>query len=171
MLVVSNTSPLIALACIGRLNLIRDYCGEVLVPTQVRDELKTESSRPGVETLNKAMADGWIKVSSNIESDLFRALCAELHEGEAAAIALAVSSNADLLLLDERDARKAAARWDVEVTGAVGILLWAKLNGRIPSLKNDLGQLRKRAGFRLSPEVEDKALRLVDELSQSAKSK
>jgi predicted HTH domain antitoxin len=45
-------------------------------------------------------------------SDVFRGLCAEIHEGEAAAIALAVSMKADLLLLDERDARRAAAvKW------------------------------------------------------------
>ncbi|MEI6808630.1 MAG: DUF3368 domain-containing protein [bacterium] len=171
MLVVSNTSPLIALACIGRLSLVRAYCGEVQIPAQVRDELKTESDRPGAEALNKAISDGWIKVSSHVKSDLFHALCTELHEGEAAAIALAVSSSADLLLLDERDARKAATRWNVEVTGAVGILLWAKLNGKTSSLKNELGLLRKKAGFRLSQEIEDKALRAVGELSQSGKSK
>lgn len=169
MLVVSNTSPLIALACIGRLNLVRDCCGKVLIPAQVRDELKTESSRPGAETLNEAISDGWIKVSSHVAGDVFRALCAEVHEGEAAAIALAVSSNADLLLLDERDARKTAARWDIEATGAVGILLWAKVNGKIPSLKNELGLLRKKAGFRLGQEIERKALISVGELSQSGK--
>ncbi len=65
MLVVSNTSPLIALASIGRLDPIREYCGEVLIPSQVRDELKTESSRSGAEMLNKAIPDGWIKVSAS----------------------------------------------------------------------------------------------------------
>jgi predicted nucleic acid-binding protein len=169
MLVASNTSPLIAIACIGRLNLVREYCGEVLIPSQVRDELKTESVRPGAQTLDKAISDGWLKVSSHLRTDVFRALCAEIHEGEAAAIALAVHLNVDLLLLDERDARKAAASWEIEVTGAVGILLWAKLNGKIPSLKNDRALLRKKVGFRLSPEIEDKALRSVGELSQPGK--
>ena len=59
--VVSNNTPLVALWILGRLDLLRDLYGEVLIPQAVHDEfIATEQARRQT-TLNRA---AWIKVTS-----------------------------------------------------------------------------------------------------------
>jgi uncharacterized protein len=45
--VVTNTTPIIGLAGLGRLGLMRDLWGEVLIPAAVREELAAGRGRPG----------------------------------------------------------------------------------------------------------------------------
>ena len=51
----------------------------------------------------------------------FNLLSLDLHLGEADAIAPAIEQNADLILMDETDARQVAARFDLKKTGVIGI--------------------------------------------------
>ena len=98
MLVVSNTSPLLNLATIGRLSLLQAQFGCVVVPPCVRDELRLDSDLPGSEALCRATEEGLVVVEpESISSDLRRVLCLTLDVGEAAAIAMAVERKADLI--------------------------------------------------------------------------
>ena len=90
----------------------------------------------------------------------------ELDNGEAEAITLASEINADLILIDERDARRIAKNLDLKVLGTIGILIWAKQTGKIPSLKKVLSELIDNAGFRVSKSVYIKALKAVNEQSK-----
>jgi len=54
---------------------------------------------------------------------------------------------ADLVLLDERDARKIASIYKLNTTGVIGILLRAKNERYIISVKEYLDRLKKDAGF------------------------
>ena len=65
--------------------------------------------------------------------------------------------------MDERDARRSAKRMGLRVLGTVGLLIWAKQTGRIPSLRQMLDELQDRAKFRLSPMLYEQALDAVDE--------
>jgi predicted nucleic acid-binding protein len=85
------------------------------------------------------------------------------HEGEAEAIALALAEKAQVVLLDEKDARQAGRRVNLHVLGSVGVLIWAKRIGVLASLRQELDALRKE-GFRLNQSLYDEALRLVDEV-------
>jgi len=107
-IVVSNSSPLIALARIGRLNLLASLYKRILIPTEVRHEV-TVAGRglPGAEEVRNA---NWIEVISQkspADPSLARA-CQSLGAGERAAILLAKSLQADLVLLDEWKARRVA---------------------------------------------------------------
>jgi len=150
MLVVSDTSPLLNLATIGRLPLLEKQCGHVVIPPCVLDELRLDSDLPGSEELRHAKERGLLVVEPDPgNADLRRSLCLTLDAGEAAAIAMAIAKQADLILLDDLDARRTAASLGLCVTGVVGVLLRAKREGDIDNLHQELANLRQAAGFRL----------------------
>ena len=77
--------------------------------------------------------------------------------------ALALELGADLVLLDEKEGRRAAKRLDLRVVGIVGVLLEAKSNHAIDALRPHLDSLRQTAGFYLSEPLYHHALALVGE--------
>ena len=115
MIVVCNTSPIIALACAGHLELLHALHGEILVPDAVYDEITVAGvGEPGAREVAEA---AWIKRRPVPNAPLVNALSLELDAGEAQAIALAAESGAGLILLDERLGRRAAKRLGLTVIG------------------------------------------------------
>ena len=92
-----------------------------------------------------------------------RALQGELDRGEAAAIALAVERQADMVLIDERRARAVAIRLGLNVVGVLGVLVEAKHKALIPQLKPILDALITRAGFWVSIQLYERILQTVGE--------
>lgn len=162
MKVVSNSSVLIGLSTISRLSLLRERFPEgISVPDAVWREVVHEGGeRPG--TREVATAD-WIAVQKVNTLEIVGLLQMSLDEGEAEAIALAHEIGADIVLLDERDARQMAKRMGLKVLGTVGILLWAKQTGRLVSLREQLEALQSRGKFRLSQSLYERALREAGE--------
>jgi len=93
---------------------------------------------------------------------LKRVLQLQLDEGEAETIVLALEVNADLVLLDDREACLKAKRLGLRVTGTLGILLRAKKLGLVQSLREELNKL-KETGFRISKSLEKEILKAADE--------
>lgn len=77
----------------------------------------------------------------------------ELDRGEAEAIALAIERKADTILMDEREGREAARRLGLNPVGALGVLLKAKANGHVESLRIEMERLRSEAGFFIAEEL------------------
>jgi predicted nucleic acid-binding protein len=94
---------------------------------------------------------------------LIDALRLDLDIGEAETIALAVQLQADLVLLDEQMARRAAQYIDLKVVGVVGLLIRAKMLGFLNEVRPHLDNLRNQAGFYLSQLVYEHALQLAGE--------
>ena len=162
MLVVSNTSPLSNLAIIGRLELVREQLGRVVVPPAVRAELSLNPKAKARAALEAAVREGWIRVialAGPVPPDLVLAL----DPGEAEALSLALQAKAGLVLLDESAARTRAAQCGLHFTGALGILRWARRTNRIPSLKTEIQRLRNEARFFISPALEKGLLISVGE--------
>ena len=162
MKVISNASVLIGLSSIGMFFLLRERFPEaILVPEAVWREVVDEGAeRSGAQEVSAA---NWIKVQKVNDKGMVRLLRAELDEGEAEAIALAHEMNANLVLLDERDARRVAMRMDLKVLGTVGILLWGKQMGRFVSLRGQLDALRFQGKFRISQRLYDRVLQEAGE--------
>ena len=158
-LVVSDTSPLLNLALIDRLDLLRAQFPEIVVPRQVWDEL-TEGEE-GLEALRELRDDTLLDIVEVERSDLFVEIVHELDLGETAAICDAVEHAADLVLLDERDGRRVARRHDLDVTGVIGVLLRAATTGEL-DLENELDALRE-AGFWISDDLYSRVLSKADE--------
>lgn len=106
--VVSNTSPLLNLALVERLDLLEAQFESIVVPEHVWEELLAGDE--GLAALRDLRSRGFLDVESFDNEDLFVELSRELDAGEAAAITYAIENEADLVLLDERDGRKAARR-------------------------------------------------------------
>ena len=147
MLVVSNTSPIMNLASIGELDLLRQQFGEVVVPAAVIDELKLDSDYTGTSEIRAAMTTGWLRQVNLDDDKLARALRRELDDGEAEAIALALQLKIETILMDERDGRSIAKSMGLNPIGVIGILIRAKQNGSIKSVKDMLNKLKNEAGF------------------------
>lgn len=86
-----------------------------------------------------------------------------MDQGESEAISLAVNSHADILLVDEREGREVARGLGLRLTGTLGILMRAKLDGSLISLADTLEKLRSAYAFSLAPELVARALREVGE--------
>jgi predicted nucleic acid-binding protein len=154
MIVVSDTSPILSLALIGRLELLRDLYGTIVIPEAVRSELITTDQGGAREV---AQAD-WI-ITHSIEPDVaLKLLLREVDRGEAEAIGLAVQLKADVLLIDERKARHLAADLELGVVGLLDVLPDAKQRHLISSVKPILDDLLVRAHFRVSHKLYQRTL-------------
>jgi predicted nucleic acid-binding protein len=151
--VVSNTSPILNLAVIGRLSLLHDQFGEIWIPDAVLEELRIQEDLPGTQVIRQALKDKWMRIQEVSDQSLVRVLRRDLDNGEAAAIALAVQVKAEWILLDEKEGRKIAKSLGLKVAGILGILLRAQHEGRLPSLRTVMDQLRDVAGFRIGAEL------------------
>ena len=87
----------------------------------------------------------------------------ELHKGESETIALAAEMHADLVFLDESDARMVARILGLKISGVIGILIKAKLAGKIPSLRDELDRLREDAGFWIGDDLYHRVLKAAGE--------
>ena len=159
-IVVSDSSPLIHLSQIGRLNLLKDLFRELLIPPALYHEVVIEGrGRPGSEEVREA---SWIRVVKIRNIHLKKLLQFLLDEGESEVIVLALEVNAGLVLLDDREARLQAKRLGLRVTGTLGVLLRAKKLGLIKSLREELDKL-KETGFRISKSLEEEMLNVAGE--------
>jgi len=154
MRVVSDTSPISNLAIIGRLDILRLRYGEIQMPEAVAKELARLTRVQAMHAVESATVAGWLVRLDNPSSRLSLFDRAFLGLGETAAIDLALESNADLLLIDEKKGREVARRHRLIVGGLLGELLHAKQRGWISELKNEIVLLRTEARFFISMELE-----------------
>ena len=160
MIVVSDASPLISLAVVGCLDVLRSLYERVIIPEAVYQEITGIPRLPGALTIQELE---WI-VSQPVQNDtIVRALQGELDYGEAEALALAVEIQADLILIDERRARAIAARMGLSVVGVLGVLVEAKHKALVPLLKPILDALITQAGFWVSQHLYERVLHVVGE--------
>jgi predicted nucleic acid-binding protein len=134
-IVVSNSSPLIALARIGRLSLLALLFERIQIPIEVQHEV-TVAGRglPGAEEVRKA---NWIELATAqpLTDPSLAQACQSLGSGERGAILLAKSVSANLVLLDESKARRVAQAAGLSVAGCLGILEVGARRGLVTDLR------------------------------------
>ena len=148
MIVVSDTSPITALLSVGQVDLLHSLYGNVVIPPAVDAELRAYH----------AELPDFIQVMPVQTNALLIRLERELDQGEAEAIVLAKTIQADLLLMDEMLGRRAAQKEHLPVIGLMGVLLLAKKKGHISSLGSLIDRLESEAGFYLSRSVKERVL-------------
>lgn len=163
--VVADSSPLVYLARLGRLDLLRVLHGEVLVPAAVWREVALEGAHlPEGSALAAASMEGWIRVEHVDDSVVYPdPELQDLDDGEREAILLALGMKA-LLIIDEREGRRVALRLGLQLTGTLGLLAEARRRGLFPSLRLELDRLLSETNFRCAEALRLKALRDVGEL-------
>lgn len=161
---ISDSSTLIHLTKIRRLYLLFEFHEKILIAPAVWREVVQEGRKwPGSSEVEEGRQLGRIDVVAPANQPLIRFLQKDLHEGESETIALAVELKSDVVFLDESEARKTAGVYGLNISGVIGILIRAKREGRISSLKEELDRLRNDAGFWIGEEIYKKALRASGE--------
>lgn len=160
---VSDTSPILGLSAIGHLELLQQQFGAVLIPSTVLTELKIETDFRGTASIRKALESGWLEPREVQNILLVRSLAIDLDPGEAQAIALAVELDLQILIMDEHDGRIKARALGLKPVGVLGVLLRAKQEGRIKSLKEAMQALRREIGFFISNDLYQEILKQANE--------
>lgn len=156
MTIVSNASPLIALARVGQLELLRQLYNDILIPEAVwREVVEEGADQPGAEAVTSA---SWVVQRTVTNRPLVQALQQELDAGEAEAIALAIEVDSALLLMDERLGRDTARHFGIRYTGVLGVLIEAKHKGLVQAIKPLMDALRDLAGFHVSETLYQRVL-------------
>lgn len=148
-IIISDSSPLIALEDIGHLNILRQLYSTVYITDIVRNEVE-------------ATLPEWIKVVEDYDSDKFELLKMSLDDGEASAIAFAKDQKNCRLIIDEKRGRKIAKNLGIQVIGLLGIILRAKEKKLISSGKEILEALVVH-GFWLSERLKQQLLEQLGE--------
>jgi len=154
-IVVVNTSPLVALDRIGQIDLLPKLFGKMIRPQSVVDELNAGRGVYGGS--NVIFRATWLETVDDPPEMVLRK---ELGAGETAVIALALRLKADLVILDDLAARNVAVELGLNVTGTLGVLLAAHKKEFLPDLKDAIGAL-KAAGFRMSDSAITSILKII----------
>ncbi|CAD7767144.1 MAG: hypothetical protein DNFNHJIP_00551 [Candidatus Argoarchaeum ethanivorans] len=155
MIVVSNSTPLIALSRIKKFNLLKEYFGEISIPKEVFDEVAIRGRN--LSGSEEVASVNWIKVEDVVNKIAVESLSMTLDRGEAEAIVLAKEKDA-LLIIDDGEGRRAAEFFGLKITGTIGILLLASEDGKL-NLKTAIDDLMA-VGFRLSEKEYKRILNL-----------
>ena len=163
--VVSDTSPIRALAHLDLLPVLQALFGKVLVPPAVVRELLDPPDR----FVSLVMADySFLEASSPADTELVERLRQTLDLGEAEAIALACEVRAEALLIDEDAGRGVAREMGLLPLGTVGLLLRAKERGLCGDIGPLLVRLRRELRFFISESLLTKAVRWAGEKNPTA---
>ena len=155
MIVVSDTSPILNLAAVGKLHLLRDLYAEIVVPPAVQAELSR----------NAVPFDlSWTRVVAAQAQNGVAVLREQLDPGEAETIVVASELEAELLLVDEKRGRSIAIARGLEVTGLLGVLAEAKARGLISQCQPVLDEMTRVAGFWIGDDLRSRYLRGLNEL-------
>ncbi len=138
--VVSNTTPIISLLKLERLELLQLLYSRINIPTAVYREIEAGKSKDYYRDLSTIE---WIDIIEIKDSQAVKYFL-DLDVGEAEAIVLATEIEADLIIMDEKLGRFHAKHADLKVTGTIGILIKAKTEGLIDKLKPLLNELTEK---------------------------
>jgi predicted nucleic acid-binding protein len=159
-IVVCNSTILIGLAKIGRLDLLKEVFSKVSVPEEVfREVVEKGSGKPGSKRIKDI---NWIEVIPIKDKTQVDLLMISLEKGEAEVLALAKQLGADLILVDEEKARKSAVIAGYNVMGLLGLFILAKKLGLVDQIRPLIGELRRKK-FRVSDRLVSEILKRVGE--------
>jgi uncharacterized protein len=154
--VISNTTPFISLASIGKLNLLKEIYKKIIIPEAVIEEIEQGGE---IYVSNLRLSD-WVHIIPNING-IDDNLLFQLDYGERQVIINAIKMENSIVLIDDKIARNIAEYLGIKVKGTLGVLVEAKKRLLIPSFKNDAEKMKSN-GIRFSQ-------RLIDEIAMNLK--
>jgi predicted nucleic acid-binding protein len=156
---IINSSPLILLGKIGRLELLPSLGASIKIPQAVSKEIlggpHSDPAKGWLEQQGKSFVIPDVPIPIDI-------LAWDLGPGESSVISIAQLCSTSVCVLDDRAARNCAQVYGLKITGTLGILLKAKALGFIPRLIPEIENLL-RVGSALSPRVIQEAIALAGE--------
>lgn len=147
--IISDNSCFIILTNIDELELLHKVYGQIITTPDIAIEYG--------DTLPE-----WVQIISVTDKYKQQLLEMQIDKGESSALALALEIPGSTVILDDYKARKIAERLGITFSGTIGVIIKAKLNGIIPSIKPILEKI-KQTDFYLSAEIELQALKEAKE--------
>lgn len=157
--VIVNTTPLVLLGNVGKLDLFKSLYKQIIIPHAVYEEVIKVDDQASQIVRSRPE---WLLIENapSLENQpLFKA---KLHAGEIEVISLALNQQNTIVVLDDKAARQTAKYLGLTVTGTLGLLLRAKERGYIPEIKPIINEFN-RNGFRVNSSIIDEVLRLAGE--------
>jgi len=151
MIIISDTTPIVALLKVNQLHLLRDLFGNVVISKAVFEELTTNPLYS--EEAQAVRGSSFLEIIpvtdfSSVEQliKIFR-----LDLGESESIVLAKELKATRLLIDERKGRSVAETNGISIMGTIGVLMPGYKKGLLTTSEalNCLEKM-KRSGIRIS---------------------
>ncbi len=149
--VIADASCFIILFKIGELKLLSEIFDEIYTTVEIAEEFGF--SLPS-----------WVNIHPVNNKTYQQKLELELDRGEASALALSLEIENVIVILDDYKARKLAERLGITYTGTLGLILRAKLEGIIPSVKELLEKIKK-TNFHFSKDILSEILKEAGEES------
>ncbi|MFW6246069.1 MAG: DUF3368 domain-containing protein [Tangfeifania sp.] len=140
-IIISDTSCLILLHKLERIELLKSLFGVIRITQVIADEFEIT-------------VPDFIIIENPKDRNYQRILESSLDSGEASAIALALEKENPLLIIDDNKGRREAKHLGIKFTGTMGVLIIAKEKGLIHSISEILEEIKK-TDFRLSEELID----------------
>lgn len=142
--IISDTSCFIILSNIGELELLHLVYGQIITTADIAEEFGDK-------------LPDWVEIVAVKDKIRQQLLEMQIDKGESSAIALALETAESTLIIDDYKARKVAEQLGLAFTGTIGVLIKAKLIGKIDSIKPILKKI-KDTNFRITSELENQAL-------------
>lgn len=159
--VVVNTTPLIALSHVEQIHLLKALYGEIIIPEAVYGEVSVKTESACKKAVDSSL--DWIKVEkikNQMAKDMYKT---QLHDGEVEVMILAKEMEADVVIIDDANAKKYAKYLKLPVTGTLGVLLRAKQEGYIDRLEPVLRQMVEK-GIYISRSLVELCLKQAGEI-------
>jgi predicted nucleic acid-binding protein len=152
--VVSDTTPLHYLILIGRDSVLQTLYGEIIVPPAVLKELAHPAAPQDISAWAKS-PPAWVTVRApqSIPQHFDN-----LDFGERQALALAIEIHAELVLLDDKVARRCAEQEALKVKGTLGVVADAAKAGLL-NFRETVESLQ-RTSMHIDPKL---AQRIIEE--------
>lgn len=158
--VIVNSTPLIALCNSDLLFVLKELYGEIVIPNAVFEEV---TAKPDSACQQIRQNTDWIKIEkadTSVDRTMYKA---KLHAGEVEVMILAQQKpQADLVVIDDYAAKKAAKYLGLTVTGTLSILLKAKKEKIIESVTDAVDKIEDN-GFYISDKIRQQIIELADE--------
>ncbi len=159
MIVIADSSPLIALSIVESLYWLDILFQNIGAPQAVYDEVTIPGKTQSIN-LKEYLEHRILPVKNTMAVAAFQL---DLGPGESEAIVCAMENKADFILLDDHKARKTAKLNGVPVVGSIGVMILAKRHSLIPAIKPYIDTLRMN-GIWISSSVIKTALSAVNEV-------
>ncbi len=170
--IVADATPIVYLAKIGKLQLLKQLYGDVVIPPKIREELLM-GKHPEVPVIEEAYDEGWLEeraLNQAAKSFQLKQLrnAPGLHEGESQAMALSYTGHLPLIIdEDDRTGRRIARLWGIEVKGTLRVILEAYEAGsmRYEETRELFRQLLAER-FQVTAEIYERALALLEKAKE-----
>ena len=157
--VVVNSTPLIALCKVGKLELLKLCYQEIIIPQAVYSEICAKNDAVEKQIRNNLSWIHIVSVQSDSDKKMYKA---KLHAGEVEVMILAQEIDADLVIIDDGPARKTAEYLGLKLTGTIGTLIMAKQNGDLNAVMPVIDAIKEN-GFHIEYKLESMVRRLAGE--------